>query len=210
MASGTCRASGCKGYRRTLQEDQGGSAMMSCDEQLKEIHDALDALILANDGTLLSMPCQRFIRKAARDSQCYDDVVYGEITAFTFVTATREVKVLRLPGAPQIVTKWKEDAPNGYTICSSIPFNIEIEVNPCVNFVNVTLTGSNNFIHARTDHSHPMSLFENTTTTSGTGLLRSSFPDGIRYMDPGSYNLVAIPDNFLYKEKSLEFRVDAC
>ena len=207
-APGTCRASGCQGYRRSMQ-DGPGSEMKSCDAQLSDMHDALDDLISANDGTLLSKSCQQFIRKAARESQCLDDVVYGEITGFTFVTATREVKILRLR-APQIVTKWKKNAQNGYRICSSIPFNIEIEVNPCVNFVNITLTGPNNVIHTRSDNNHPMSIFKDETTSSGTGLSRSSFPNGIRYLDPGSYTLTAHPDNFLYKEKSLEFRVDSC
>ena len=208
MARGTCRATGCKGYRRNLQDIQE-AGQLTCDAQVNGIHDALDALIVAKGGKLLSMPCQRFLKRSRRKALCLDDVVYGEITGFTFVTAAVQLKVLIIT-TPPIVTAFQQNAKSGYSFCSSVPFNIEIGVNPCVNFVNMTLTGPNNYLLTRTDNSHPMTLFENATATSGTGLLRSSFPDGIQYLDPGSYSLRAQPDNFLYKEKILNFRVMAC
>ena len=206
MAPGTCRASGCQGYRRSLQNGQNGE-LMSCEAQVNDIHDALDALISSNQ---LSLPCQRFLKKSNRASDCYDDVVYGEITGFTFITATRKVKVLLLPALPQIVTVIKENAKTGYTICNTVPFNIQVEVNPCVNVVNVTMTGPNSYIHARVDDSHPMTIFENATITSGSGLHRSSFPYGIQYLDPGTYTISAYPDNFLSKAKNFEFSVIQC
>ena len=209
MARGTCRASGCVGYRRSLQASQP-VGNLTCAEQLNEIHNALDALIVSDGGKLLSVPCQRFIRKAARKSECFDDVVYGEVTGFTFFTVSREMTGLSLPGTSPIVTKLRENAPNGYSICNTIPFNIEIEVNPCVNMVNITVTGTNNFMHNRFDKVHPMSVFENATTTSGSGINQGTFPYGVRYLDPGSYTIRAQPDNFLYKEKTLEFTVFKC
>ena len=200
MARGTCRATGCVGYRRSLQDTQG-TGQLSCDAHVSSIHDALDALILAKGGKLLSMPCQRFLKRTKRKTICLDDVVYGEITGFTFITSSIQLKVLFLT-TPPIVTAFQQNAKSGYSFCNSVPFNIEIGVNPCVNVVNMTLTGPNNYVLSRTDSSHPMTLFENTTTTSGTGLLQSSFPDGIQYLNPGSYTLRAQPDNFLYKEKT--------
>lgn len=204
MARGTCRATGCVGYRRNLQDTE-----ITCDAQVNGIHDALDALILAKGGKLLSSPCKRFLTRSRRKSLCLDDVVYGEITGFTFITSSIQLKVLFL-STPPIITAFQQNAKSGYSFCSSVPFNIEIGVNPCVNIVNMTLTGPNNLIYSRTDNSHPMTLFENTTTTSDTGLLQSTFPDGIQYLNPGSYTLRAQPDNFLYKEKILDFRVMAC
>ena len=209
MARGTCRASGCKGYRRGLQ-DSPTVDHLTCDAQVNKIHDALDALIESNDGKLLSVPCQRFIRKDARKTLCLDDVVYGEITGFTFFTTARQMGGSSLPGMAPIITKLRENAPNGYSICNTIPFNIDIEVNPCVNGVNVTLTGPNNFIHTQMDKVHPMTVFENVTTTSGSGVYRATHPYGVQYLDPGSYTMHAHPDNFLYKEKKIDFTVLKC
>jgi hypothetical protein len=204
MAKGTCRASGCVGYRRNLQSGNH----LTCDEQLDQINNALDALMVANDGKLLSATCQRFIRKAARQSICLDDVVYGEITGFTFFTTTREFVGSILP---PLTTNLMENAPNGYSICNNIPFNIEISVNPCVNMVNLTLTNSNNnFFHTRIDNSQPMTVFENATTTSGSGIYRAKYRYGVRFLEPGSYTLRAQPDNFQYKEKTLDFTVSKC
>lgn len=214
MARGTCRATGCLGFRRHLQGRPESVGPLSCDAQVDRIHDALDALIVANGGKLLSMPCKRFLQRSRRNTVCLDDVVYGEITGFTFVTSAVQVQVLFL-STPPMVTAFQQNAQSGYSFCSSVPFNIEIGVNPCVNFVNMTLTGPNNhnntnFTLHRTDDHHPMTLFEKATTISGTGLLRSSFPDGIQYLDPGVYTLQAQPDNFLEKEKRLNFRVMEC
>jgi hypothetical protein len=204
MARGTCRATGCVGFRRQLQESE-----LSCDAHVNSIHDALDALILAKGGKLLSLPCQRFLKRSKRKTNCVDDVVYGEITGFTFITSTTQLKVLFLT-TPPIITAFQQNAQSGYTFCNSVPFNIAIGVNPCVDVVNMTLTGPNNFVHSRIDSHHPMTLFKNTTTTSGTGLLQSTYPDGIQYLNPGAYTLRATPDNFLHKEKTLTFRIKAC
>jgi hypothetical protein len=208
MARGTCRATGCVGYRRQLQVG-AISGELSCDAHVNSIHDALDALILAKGGKLLSIPCQRFLKRSKRKTICVDDVVYGEITGFTFITSTTQLKVLFLT-TPPVVTEFQKNAKSGYAFCKSVPFNIEVNVNPCVDIVNMTLTGPNNYIHSRMDSNHPMMLFKNATTTSGTGLLRSSFPDGIQYLNPGAYTLRATPDNFQHKEKTLDFLIMEC
>jgi hypothetical protein len=209
IARGSCRATACIGFRRHLQDGAPSGDDMTCDAQVNSIHDALDALILAKGGKLLSAPCQRFLKRSKRKTICVDDVEYGEITGFTFVTSTTQLKVLFL-STPPIVTEFQKDAKSGYAFCKSVPFNIEVGVNPCVDVVNMTLTGPNNYTYSRLDSHHPMTLFENTTTTSGTGLLRSSFPDGIQYLNPGAYTLRATPDNFQHKEKTLDFRIMEC
>jgi hypothetical protein len=206
LVPGTCRASGCQGYpgdRRLalLGELLGGNGndKATCEGQMAFIHNQIDELIQNNT---LSLPCQTFMLKSKRKSECFDDVVYGEILSFTFFTATTGTAnwwSYRYQSQPPTVTKLQENATNGYSICSSIPFNIELVLNPCVNVVSFALTNKNYYTpFSRTDSEHPMALFDSATTT---GYMRSSLPFGTRRLPPGSYTLKVTPDNFSRKEK---------
>jgi hypothetical protein len=215
LVPGTCRASGCQGYpgdRRRLSllgGLLGGDAVeeITCDAQMTLMHTAIDLLVQNN---VLSLPCQSFVEKSKRKSECYDDVVYGEILSFTVFTSTVTTTSHWSNPPKPTVTKLQENTPNGYITCSSVPINIELVLNPCVNVVVFTLSNANNTFPtmSRTDSQHPMILLE------ATSRFRSSKPASpyatTRHLPPGIYTLTATPDNFAYKEKMLEFHVIAC
>jgi hypothetical protein len=107
-----------------------------------------------------------------------------------------------------VVTKLQENTPNGYMHCSDIPFNIELVLNPCVKSVTFTLTNTEGRVPpvSRTDDQHPMILFNSTT---GRTQLPSPY-SSTRQLPPGTYSLRAVPDNFTYKEKKLDFKIIPC
>jgi hypothetical protein len=198
FARGTCRATGCLGYRRSLLaavDQNHREEFTPCDIQIAGIHWALDALISTNK---VSEPCQRYLTKSKRKTECYDDVIYGEIDSFTFynmnVNRAKNVKAA-------FYGIMASNVQNGYKFCSNIPFNAEVVLNPCVHMVNFTLTGADSYKYTRIDTNHPMILF-NTTVHASTY--------GGRFLTPGSYKLWATPDNYDYKQKTLDFTVIAC
>ena len=191
FARGTCRVTGCNGYRRSLVEAAADDkqnhreAYAPCDIQIEGLHFILDSYIAMN---MFSEPCKRYLTKSKRKAECYDDVIYGEIESFTF----RNMK---------LGTVLRTNVQNGYSVCSNIPLNVEAVANPCVVSVNFTMTGPSNFNHKNIDNSLPMMLF-NTTAQQSTF--------GGRSLLPGSYRITAIPDNFAYKQKTLDFKVVTC
>ena len=229
-ARGTCRATGCIGYRRREQErtvrserftktttsSSSSSSSSSdptlmvvdsyhredlitstCDGQVAEIHAALDDLILSNQ---ISVPCQAFLTKSKRTSECFDDVVYGEILSFTFYNMnmynTRQRRPIKVTALQTNV------ATTGFTICSNIAFNVEAILNPCVQSVTFTMTGPNGYQYTRADTGHPMLLFETATATT------ANF--GGQHLTPGEYHITARPDDYAYKERYVDFTVIAC
>ena len=196
IARGTCRATGCVGYRRrerklsssrnetTVADQNHRQEYTPCDTQTAAMHWALDQLVYWNK---VSEACKRYLTKKKRKTECYDDIIYGEILSFTFYNMRRGVL--------------KYNVASGYSVCSNTPLNIEAVLNPCVKMVNFTMTGTNNFKYDRIDDNHPMLLFN-------TSVYGSTF--GGRYLQPGSYQISARPDNFLHKEKLLDFKVVAC
>ena len=209
-ARGTCRATGCLGYRRrererelsffrklmTSAKDQHQNhreEFTPCTIQVAALNAALDLLVMSNK---ISAPCKLFLARSKRKSECYDDIVYGEILSFTFYN----MNVYRSRYRP-VVGIIGTNIPNGYKICSNIPFNAEVVLNPCVHTVNFTMTGPNNLKYTRIDDNHPMLLY-NTTVNAATY--------GGKYLSPGNYTFTARPDDFAYKEKKLDFTVIAC
>lgn len=218
-ARGTCRATGCWGYRRKQrelssstsssffrqlfsssslepsppQQNQREEFINPCNIQLASIHAALDLLILS---TKISAPCKLYLTKSKRKAECFDDVIYGEILSFTFYNMNLYNSRFR-----PVVSVIGTNVQNGFKVCNKVPLNVEAVLNPCVNMVHFNLTGPNNFRYTRIDDNHPM-LLVNTTTSASTF--------GGMYLSPGSYSLITRPDNFAYKEKKLDFTVIAC
>jgi hypothetical protein len=197
---GTCRASGCFGYRRNLAN--GGKMMnqdrretlQCCDLQLTTVHAALDTLILTNTVT---PSCKTFLMKSKRKAECFDDIIYGEITSFTLWNMNINNALLPIRAIKAHIA---ENVADGFQVCSNIPLNVQAVLNPCVNYVNFTGTGPG-VSYSRVDNDDPMLLFrtdENRATYGG------------RYLAPGLYSMTARPDNFAYKEKQLQIRVIAC
>ena len=194
IASGTCRATGCKGDRRRARKLSRNDTSVSgqnhrkaftpCDTQIATMHSLLDELVEMNH---VSEPCKRYLEKTKRKTECYDDVIYGEIYGANFYNMRYGVLGYNVQG--------------GFRVCHNVPLNIEAVLNPCVHMVNFVLTGPNNFYYNRIDDNHPMLLF-NTSTFASTY--------GGRYLQPGWYRVSATPDNFAHKQKSLDFEVIRC
>jgi hypothetical protein len=207
LARGTCRATGCLGYRRWERKRELSSIFRdlapknqqqrvettSCDTQVNYIHQTLDNLIMARKFTA---PCILYLTKSKRKSECYDDAIYGEILGFTFYNMNIYNSSDR-PVSAVIGT----NITNGYTICNSMAFDAEVNVNPCVRVVNFTMTGPNNFKYDRVHITRPSLLF-NITGVPATY--------GGRYLSTGKYSLSATPDNFANKQKKLDFTVITC
>lgn len=165
----------------------------SCDAQIDSINKELDLLMLSSQ---ISASCKSFLNRSRRNSECYDDVVYGEISSFTFYNMNADKTE-----SPPVMDEIQDIVPNGYTICNNIAFNAGVEMNACVKTVEFTLTGPNNQKYSSIDDTPPMLLF-NTTIYASTY--------GGQYLTPGSYSMTARPDNFAEKEKKLSFTVIAC
>lgn len=177
---GTCRATNCVGYRRQHQyrsleseenddeedndndDDEDYDDMdeeehysMTCEEQINDIHKALDKLIRPTSyysyySNTISTSCQRFITKSKRKAECYDDVIYGEIMSFTFWNMNYPKSYhggssswSSYSTPPRI--KIKENVTtDGLNVCHNIPLNIEANINSCVNVVHFKIRGWNN------------------------------------------------------------------
>jgi hypothetical protein len=169
-ATGTCRATGCAGYRRNLQ------VILPCNEAIASVHDQLDNLILLN---AVSDTCKLFLDRSRRKAECFDDIIYGEVESFDLWTRNRMDKKVK-------VTK---NVKEGFTICTLDQINIEAIVNPCVKYINSVLTGPTGFTHSRNESTIPYTVFGDA---SNIPILRN-----LQYIE--TYTFTAIPDNFAYK-----------
>jgi hypothetical protein len=84
--TGTCRAIGCVGYRRTLtsteSDDEKGEIQDAvCDRSINSINDGLNKLISTN---AISDFCKSFIDASRRVYTCYDETIYGQIDTLIF------------------------------------------------------------------------------------------------------------------------------
>ena len=200
---------------------------MTCAEQINDIHAALDKLISTTQYSsyygsyAFSSSCKRFIAKSKRKAECYDDIVYGEVNSFTFWnmkgTATSSKRYSSSYSTYQNRIKIKENVTaDGFNVCDNIPLNIEANINECVKVVRFKLQGwgknTNStsddddteillMKYGRIDEERPMFLF-NVSVNAATY--------GGRYLVPGSYTMTVTPDQFRYKQKTLQFNVIHC
>ena len=188
MARGTCRATDCVGYRRRRQQyrsltsegedvdtdddadddedhddEQQLQYSITCEEQINDIHYALDQLIRRTGSSYsynngVSTSCQRFLSKSKRKAECYDEIIYGEIMSFTFwnMNYARGSSSSQQPpyssrysysygGSYQPRIKIKENVTaDGLNVCDNIPLNVEANVNSCVDTVHFKIQGWTN------------------------------------------------------------------
>ena len=136
FAQNTCRATGCKGYRRDLEEDRDLQSTMNCTAQIKDINTKLTQLVTNRQVT---SNC-RALLNAPRNISCYDDVIYGQVE-YMKVWDTRGVVVL--------------DGTPGMTFCRGPLFNVEVVVNNCVDRLDTVVTGPSGFNIATTTYNFP-------------------------------------------------------
>lgn len=186
-APGTCRSTGCVGYRR---KDRRRVQMLTCADQILKLN-----VILNDVMTKVSSTCAAHMNPANRKTECYDDVIYGVVENFALwksppMDTTTLVKDLVSLGP---VT-------DGFTICQKDRISIEAVVNPCVKLVTSTLTGPNGFTVNNTDKKLPYTIFGDSMNV----------PMGRELPVAGTYTFTAVPDNFEYKKMTITFRVEKC
>jgi hypothetical protein len=196
-APGTCRATGCVGYRR---RDRRQAQTLSCSDHSLQINALLDDVM-----TKVSSTCAVFLNPVNRKTECYDDVIYGVVENFVLWKSPTFNTVSLTQALTQAVTFVKDlvslgPVVDGFTICHYDRINIEAVVNSCVKTVTSTLTGPNGFTATRTDNQLPYTIFGED----------SLIPTGRNLPVAGTYTFTAVPDNFDYKKMSITFRVKKC
>jgi hypothetical protein len=160
-ATGTCRATGCVGYRK---KDRRRAQTLTCTDHVKIMNNLLDDV-----RTRVTSTCAVYMNPANRLTLCYDDVVFGVVEHFVLWKAPSKDKPLASYGP---VT-------DGFTICHNDRIDIEAVANQCVDTVTSTLTGPKGFsATTRTSNQLPYTILGGglTLPTAGTYTL-TAVPD---------------------------------
>ena len=132
-ATGSCHVTGCKGFRRQLQQDQRKKRLLGnrkmydddavCSYAVSVLNKKLDAL-LPN----LSASCRPVVQ-SNRVVSCFDDVRYAKIESFNLWNADTDTVVAT-------------NIQNSATFCyTNSNLNIEAVANACVKEVDMRLSG---------------------------------------------------------------------
>jgi hypothetical protein len=192
-ATGSCRATGCLGYRRRElvsnedgEENDRNLQEMQCPSLVELVNSKLDTLATSNS-------CRKYLDKSKRVITCFDDVIYGEIEgvrlwklsllSFLWPTVLQE----RMPSS-------------GYSFCKSTTFNLESINNDCVENALMELKGPNNYVYTNYQTYAPYTLFNDL----GITML------GQKMSTAGEYTLSITPDGFEYKKKVFTFTLKNC
>ena len=182
FAPRTCLAANCKGYRRNLQnEDRDLEASATCDMAISAINGQLEQY---TNNHLLTEPCITLI-SAPRTIECFDDVVYGEVTSFTAWNGTTRNLLIQT------------NVQDGFEVCQSANVNFEAVGNECAYNVTFHLEDSAGGTKPGWDDARPF-FFTGQGYWTGMNLL------------PGSYTLKAYPNAFTDKTKQISFAVLDC
>lgn len=196
-ATGTCRATGCVGYRKKDRHRQAQT--LTCTDHVLKLNSMIDDVM-----TRVSKTCAAYLDPAKRNTECFDDVIYGVVEHFELWKSLTVNKASLLQTLQQTTTLVKDlvsfgPVADGFTICQYDRINIEAVVNPCVKLVTSTLTGPDGSTISRTDQQAPYTIFgDNAGTPMG------------RELPVGTYTFTAVPDNFDYKKQTITFRVKRC
>lgn len=206
---GTCRATNCVGYRK---KDRRQAQTLTCADHIQMVNTDIDALL-----TKVSSTCAAYLNPANRKVECYDDVIYGVVENFVLWKSQKVDKKYSVntfsPGggfggidpmqkAFTMVNNLKSlgTVTDGFTVCHYDRINIEAVVNPCVKFINSTLTHPGGFTVSRTEGDIPYTVFGDDKNT----------PMGRELPLLGTYIFTALPDNFEHKKMSITFNVIRC
>jgi hypothetical protein len=188
-AKTTCRAIGCVGFRRDLQEDgltaeeNGQRELLTCDDQISRINNGFNDLVSSN---AVSTSCKNLLN-APRNIACYDDTMLGEIVGFTAWNSNTNKRL-------------RTNISNGYFMCTSYAVNIEAVVNSCVQEVSFVMTGPNGYYDDQLELVAPYSIFGDNHEGTMFG----------NQLSAGDYTLTATPDGHAWLAKSISFTVKEC
>lgn len=209
--SGTCRATRCVGYRRSLRQGERNEQSVSvnmaktCTESLRFMQTQLDTLISNN---LVSPPCQLFLQNSTRTATCYDDVVYGEVEGY------RIWNVINGSGnVPPHILHESDHMTSGsgvYSFCKRTVFTIEVMTNDCVEHVQINVQGPKSYKLDRTESMKPYTVFSGTTNDNTDRSAGKIELWGHTMTHAGSYNVTIIPDRLPSKKKQFDFILLDC
>jgi hypothetical protein len=189
--AGTCRATGCVGYRRrtSVGGDNERELQVSCADQVQAMNNQMNLFVTNN---AVSSSCKAYLNPSLRSSECYDDVIYGEI---------ENIRLWNMSASTQ--TLITDNMQNGQPICKNLNFNIEAKVNPCVDLVLFrTISPTGVVIRENTDYDVPYSAFGKTT--AGTTMMKA------KMSSVGIHTLIIAPDGIESKKRILQFNVTNC
>ena len=191
VAAGTCRATNCVGYRRRDLKENSNGGHDERELQTGQCPAVVDVLNAALDAVQVSPSCRNYLDKSKRTTECFDDVVYGEIegvrlwrVSFLWSSVLQE----RMPSS-------------GYSFCKSTLFTFESINNDCVDNVSMVLEGPNNYRYTNTRSYAPFTLFNDLL---GLTMI------GQRMYYAGDYTLSVTPDGFENKKKVFKFTLRNC
>ena len=201
FARGTCRATRCVGYRRSLSRVRRNEQATTCSVGLSSVQTQLNTLISDN---LVTNTCKTFLSSSTRNATCLDEVVYGEVEGYRIWNTTTS-------SSPHII--YESDnmtLEGGYSFCKRTKFNVEIITNDCVENLRMVLRGPDNYVRDRTEGFIPYTLFksssnDNTDISNGKVVLSGNTLD-----DVGSYSVTAIPDGTSRKKTQFKFTLLNC
>lgn len=206
---GTCRAIGCKGFRRELNDeltdyDDRKLQTDKCDASIAYINTELNKLISTN---AISTSCQSFLAASKRNSTCYDDTIYGKIESIKFWNVA-------VPSSPRLMATFSADSipfsippmpswTSGFSFCKSEKITVEAVANECVEVVQFHLYKVNekwNLLQKSDRFSRPFSLYN---IDANQQMIGSNLPAGVYVID-------SKPDWFNSREKRFMFTVLNC
>ena len=195
---GTCRYTGCVGYRR---KDRRQTQELTCSDHLQVMNTRLDELMAK-----VSPTCAAYLNPANRKIECFDDVIYGVVENFVLWKAPSLNRLSITNVLTSTISLVKDVASlgavsDGFTICQSDRINIEAVVNSCVELVTSTLTGPAGFTPiTKKEEGLPYTIFGDELGVPMVSALPMV----------GTYTYTAVPDNFDYKKMSITFQVKRC
>ena len=192
VAAGTCRATNCVGYRRRDLKENSNGGHDERELQTGQCPAVVDLLNAALDLLQVSPSCRNYLDKSKRTTECFDDVMYGEIEG------VRLWKVYQYFFWSSVM---EERMPSsGYSFCKSLYFNLESINNDCVNNAYMVLDGPNNYQFINNQTYKPYTLFNDL----GITML------GEKMTAAGEYTLSITPDGFEHKKKVFKFTLKNC
>jgi hypothetical protein len=186
IATGRCWRTDCVGYRRSLTYATGPMSNSTLCQMTSARVDTDLTYLVTQDK--VSSTCKALLN-APRTFECYEEAKYGVIEYFNLYDANTDRPIKAAIGG-------------NYPSCSGKLVNFLILANDCVSTVNISLTGTNGYVHDKYDDTIPFTLFgmNGTSTTNFNG----------RILPVGNYTISAIPDGNITKKRKTTFSVVPC
>jgi hypothetical protein len=187
VTTGRCWITDCVGYRRTLTYATGPMSNSTLCQMTSARVDTDLTYLVTQDK--VSSTCKALLN-ARRTFECYEHTMYGVIEYFNLYDANTDRPIKNAIGG-------------NYPSCSRKLVNFLVLANDCVSTVNISLTGTNGYVHEKYDDTIPFTLFGMNGTTSTTNF------NG-RILPIGNYTISAIPDGDITKKRRTTFSVVPC